>query len=597
MSIDPDPLASHRLPFEADSWLGYAVQDYDPSQNSKNLDGVIYRVRQIERVKGSQQALLNSFREGFGKAVSGGDFRAFIEEIRKRQEEFEHDEIIPGWEALLSYLSSPGSADTQGLIVGISESEDEEIASDSMVTLCRFREQIPNLQALALAHIAEDDLPLILKSFPNLKYLSLGYVEKLPPLEHSSLKSLVIESGVATAELRSISASNVPSLESLELSFGAKDEDFDDLDEDPDEEAETRAERGDLQRFFENIRFPKLKRLGLCNSYRAGDIAEMAVTSPLMDQLQALDLSRGTLEDQGAEALLQSEKLKVLDLHCHFISPETMQRFKLLGINVDLRGRQLAGDGDEDERLAFSESDLPEEYQGAPDPFELINVVAPSVRTRFEARQDRALAKNASWRDVIHHVPQISRLYYDIGTAYYEFQEQEGRNVTVVGKDEEGAVYEATQGLQPPSEKSTETLQEVVDFSLPKDFIEFYQAFDGGHLHLRNIISWYSAEGAAAETLDSRKYSSLTDKDPRNILRFAEIHESPVRYALRADGKGNWHVVNIWYGESDDHDYKIGADPEQMAPLEHSFTEWLRWLVATDGGTTDGVLQSATRVR
>ena len=61
-----------------------------------------------------------------------------------------------------------------------------------------------------------------------------------------------------------------------------------------------------LQNFFlENI-FPKLTQLGLKDSDKTEELIYEFANSPLLDRLETLDLSKGTLTDEGMGILLNS---------------------------------------------------------------------------------------------------------------------------------------------------------------------------------------------------------------------------------------------------------------------------------------------------
>jgi hypothetical protein len=58
----------------------------------------------------------------------------------------------------------------------------------------------------------------------------------------------------------------------------------------------------------------------------------------VLERLEVLDLSMGTLGDAGAAALLNSpavRKLKKLDVHHHYCSDGMVKRLEALGIEVD----------------------------------------------------------------------------------------------------------------------------------------------------------------------------------------------------------------------------------------------------------------------
>lgn len=81
--------------------------------------------------------------------------------------------------------------------------------------------------------------------------------------------------------------------------------------------------------------FPQLTHLGLMNSEEQDDIARRVL------ELNVLELSCGTLTDNGAEALLEHKDriahLEILDLHHHYLTPEMQEKLKAtLPINLNL---------------------------------------------------------------------------------------------------------------------------------------------------------------------------------------------------------------------------------------------------------------------
>ncbi len=94
----------------------------------------------------------------------------------------------------------------------------------------------------------------------------------------------------------------------------------------------------DLQPILKGKAFPNLTYLGLRNSEIADDIAGVIVNSPIIKQLETLDLSLGTLTDEGANALLSlptDGKLKRLDVHHHFMSKAMAKKLKALPFTVN----------------------------------------------------------------------------------------------------------------------------------------------------------------------------------------------------------------------------------------------------------------------
>ncbi|MEZ6187672.1 MAG: hypothetical protein R3F62_22010 [Planctomycetota bacterium] len=77
----------------------------------------------------------------------------------------------------------------------------------------------------------------------------------------------------------------------------------------------------------------------LRNAEQADAFAQAVATSPILEQLEVLDLSLGALTSAGAEALLSSpalSKLKRLNLHQNYLDDATRKKVKALGIECDV---------------------------------------------------------------------------------------------------------------------------------------------------------------------------------------------------------------------------------------------------------------------
>jgi uncharacterized protein (TIGR02996 family) len=97
---------------------------------------------------------------------------------------------------------------------------------------------------------------------------------------------------------------------------------------------------------------PKLEYLGLKNSKFQNDIARAVVGSKLVKQLKTLDLSMGTMTDDGARALADGKAslahLECLDLTHNFLSKEGIKLVKSICPKVVTADQQEAdGDGED----------------------------------------------------------------------------------------------------------------------------------------------------------------------------------------------------------------------------------------------------------
>lgn len=159
----------------------------------------------------------------------------------------------------------------------------------------------------------------------------------LRPFSSRSLRRLTLEGGglPGTAVL-SLCLSALANLERLELWLGS-------------EESGGDATLADLRPILAGGTFPALRRLGLRNSDCADDLAAALASAPVTARVEELDLSLGTLGDDGAPALLRGQSLShlsFLDLHHHYLSDDGMAHVLASGLTVDLSEQQDEVDGE-----------------------------------------------------------------------------------------------------------------------------------------------------------------------------------------------------------------------------------------------------------
>jgi predicted DNA-binding WGR domain protein len=251
---------------------------------------------------------------------------------------------------LAAFLASDAAPATKGLLIGNTVMYDATGLEKATAELVKQKDRLPNLQALFLGDITQEeseiswieqsDISPLLAAFPKLEMLRVRGSTKLQfsKPSHAKLRALAIESGGLPAKIvGQICRGKFPELEYLELWLGT-----------PDYNGDCRV--NDLQPILKGKLFPKLKYLGLRNSQIADDIAAVIVKSPIIDQLETLDLSLGNLSDEGANALLQladKKNLKRLDLHRHYISKPVQKKLKALPFPVDLADAQSVDEDDE----------------------------------------------------------------------------------------------------------------------------------------------------------------------------------------------------------------------------------------------------------
>ena len=240
-------------------------------------------------------------------------------------------------------FQSEGIENVSAFVFGYWGLEGPYTASVIVEPLVRNAASMPGLRALFLGDIIDedcqapwiemDDISSIWKAFPQLETLWLRGSDGLSfgRFEHHNLRELVIQCcGLSRDNIQQILNANLPNLEHLELWLGISDFGGD-------------SDVNDFTTLFSGALFPNLKYLGLCNADDTDSLAQAIADAPILDRIETLDLSNGTLSDVGAEALLRSEKVKKLnklDLHFHYLSDEKMQKFSTLPCEVDTNEQQ-----------------------------------------------------------------------------------------------------------------------------------------------------------------------------------------------------------------------------------------------------------------
>jgi hypothetical protein len=259
------------------------------------------------------------------------------------------DEGVTISDLLEAFVRDPQAAQVKELIIGQFNLESSESSFEVIDKMVALKEHFKGLKALFIGDITyeeceiswinQTDITPILKVFPALEHLQIRGGEGLSfsDLQHDQLKTLIIETGgLPLTVVSQVNAARLPNLEKLELWLGSENYGFDSSVE-------------DFAPILSGKLFPKLTHLGLMDSELQDKIAIAVAQSPVLKQLKVLDLSKGTLTDEGAAALLNSEgvrKLEHLNLRYHFLSEGMMEQLKKLGISINLDDKQESEDED-----------------------------------------------------------------------------------------------------------------------------------------------------------------------------------------------------------------------------------------------------------
>ncbi|NUL06955.1 STM4015 family protein [Streptomyces lunaelactis] len=268
-------------------------------------------------------------------------------------------------EALARFLAAVDTTEVRALVVG-AWSDVYDSPPDAVITaLLDAKEQLPGLRAIFLGDITFEECEIswinqglvtpLLDAFPELLEFGVrgGQELEFPAVRHDKLRSLTVEAGGLDAQVvRGIAASDLPALEHLDVWLGTS-------------WYGANAEVSDLEPILTGVRLPRLRSLALRNSEIQDQIAVALSGAPVVPRLGTLDLSMGTLGDEGAEALLNGQPLthlEKLDLHHHFLSEPMVQRltktFEATGVEIDLSEGQAAerdSEGREDRYTSVAE--------------------------------------------------------------------------------------------------------------------------------------------------------------------------------------------------------------------------------------------------
>jgi hypothetical protein len=262
----------------------------------------------------------------------------------------EYDEETPIESKLDEFAASPVAGQIKELIIGQFVTDYGESSQTLVEKLISLKDKFRNLTAIfigdmtfdecEISWINQSDMTPLLNAYPQLEHFQVRGGEQLAfsNLQHNNLKTLIVETGgLHPGTLKDVMTAKLPRLEKLELWLGSEYYGF-------------ASSVDDLQPVLSGGLFPALKHLGLMDSELQDEIAIAVCQSPILKQLDVLDLSMGTLSDKGGQALLNCtdiKRLSLLNLRHHYMSSDMMAKLKALGININMEDQEKAGeDGD-----------------------------------------------------------------------------------------------------------------------------------------------------------------------------------------------------------------------------------------------------------
>ncbi len=183
------------------------------------------------------------------------------------------------------------------------------------------------------------NLGKVWKALPNLREVAIEAGSfTLGTIDAPELTKAVFETGgLAKASAKSIAKIAAPKLAHLDVYFG-----------DPEYGGEATAK--DIAPLLARRDLPALRHLGLKNAMFADELCRMIPGAALLPQLRTLDLSLGTLSDEGAALLAAHPKafahLELLDLRENYLSRDGAKLVKGLAKKVDTSEQKQIEDDD-----------------------------------------------------------------------------------------------------------------------------------------------------------------------------------------------------------------------------------------------------------
>lgn len=280
---------------------------------------------------------LNKKVEDYDPAKGIQDTETTVYRIKIDYDEYEKDAKIE--DKIEAFANDPRAAEVKELITGSYDFEASNSTADTIEKLVAVKDKLPNLKAIFIGDITYEECEIswiqqsnispLLIAFPALEYLQVrgGTDLEFSSLNHDTLQTLIIETGgMPPNVVTAVANANLPALTKLVLWLGDENYGF-------------KSTIEDLSPIVTGEKFPHLKYLGLQDSVIQDEIAQAIAASPVLDKIETLDLSMGTLSDSGGQALLESagiKKLKHLNLRHHFLSDDMMAKLRGLGIDINL---------------------------------------------------------------------------------------------------------------------------------------------------------------------------------------------------------------------------------------------------------------------
>ncbi|WP_375759433.1 WGR domain-containing protein [Corallococcus exercitus] len=264
--------------------------------------------------------------ESLAEAVSDESLKlewhlGFIRSARLGQVDYDSVADVP--ELLGELLAHPSARFLRSLTIGMASFDGENEYDDTLEALAKAKPapplrslfigdfEFPDETEISWTHVG--DLKPLYKIYPQLQELRVrGGEVDFGKIDLPELRSFTVETGgLHQGAVKDIVKAKWPKLEALEIWFGQEN---------------YGASGGvkDLKPLLDGEGVPALRKLGLRNSEFTDELCAALPKAKILAQLEALDLSMGTMSDAGAQTLAENAKafghLKSLDVTRNFLT-------------------------------------------------------------------------------------------------------------------------------------------------------------------------------------------------------------------------------------------------------------------------------------
>ena len=312
---------------------------------AESPDDATLKQKESELLAAHQDDWIGEF---LGNLQGEGEFSCtwrygFFEKVEMGGDEWGETNGVEAWRALSKLASAKFLRD---LTLAVFDSDEGTLDYGGLIKTMA-KSELPPLRRLAFDckgyQISWAELGNVSPLYPQLMRLEELFI-KMGPMDLGKMalpalrKLEVVTGSFSKKNLKSVATAPWPNLEALILYFG-------------DDNYGGDCDVADVTPILGGGNIPKVKHLGLCNSSFADALAAAVAKSKVLARLEHLDLSQGTLGEEGARAILDNAQafshLKSLNLTENYIPEELCEQLSKVCAQVIVEDQGAEEDPDD----------------------------------------------------------------------------------------------------------------------------------------------------------------------------------------------------------------------------------------------------------